>query len=202
MSKKYKKKELKKYLPKQSLFQIKKWIQELGIMVKITKPRKSKLGDFRILENGRCQISVNENLNRYAFLITITHELAHAFVWKRHKTRVMPHGKEWKSTFKDMMLNFLSPNFFPDDILKVLSKHLLNPKASSMSDISLAIAIGNYDKYKKKTLADILNGATFKAQNGRTFVKLGKMRKRYKCQEIGTEKIYLFNPLAEIELSS
>ena len=69
-------------------------------MVKITKPRKSKLGDFRILINGRGQISVNENLNRYAFLITITHELAHAFVWKRYKTRVMPHGKEWKSTFK------------------------------------------------------------------------------------------------------
>lgn len=202
MSKQYKKKELKKYLPEQSLFQIKKWIQEFGIMVKITKPRKSKLGDFRILKNGRCQISVNENLNRYAFLITITHELAHAFVWKRYKTRVMPHGKEWKSTFKDMMLNFLSPEIFPDDILKVLSKHLLNPKASSMSDIALAKALSNYDKDKKRTIADIMDGETFKAQNGRTFVKLVKMRKRYKCREIETEKIYLFNPLAEIELSS
>ena len=202
MAKEYKKKELKRYLPEESLSQIKKWIQELGIMVKISKPRTTKLGDFRILENGRYQISVNEDLNKYAFLITITHELAHAFVWKRYKTSVMPHGKEWKSTFKDMMLNFLSPNIFPDDILKVLSKHLLNPKASSMSDIALAIAIGNYDKDKKTTVADILDGATFKAQNGRVFVKLGKMRKRYKCQEIGTDKIYLFNPLAEIELSS
>ena len=202
MSKQYKKKELKKYLPEESLSQIKKWIQELGIMVKISKPRKSKLGDFRILENGRYRISVNENLNKYAFLITITHELAHAFVWKRYKTSVMPHGKEWKSTFKDMMLNFLSPNIFPDDILKVLSKHLLNPKASSMSDIALAKALSNYDKDKKRTIADIMDGETFKAQNGRAFVKLGKMRKRYKCQEIETEKIYLFNPLAEIKASS
>ena len=71
MSKQYQKKELKKYLPEKSLSQIKKWIEELGVMVKISKTRKTKLGDFRILEDGQSQISINENLNKYAFLITI-----------------------------------------------------------------------------------------------------------------------------------
>ena len=110
--------------------------------------------------------------------------------------------KNGKALLKDMMLNFLSLEIFPDDILKVLSKYLLNPKASSMSDIALAKALSNYDKDKKRTIADIMDGETFKAQNGRTFVKLVKMRKRYKCLEIETDKIYLFNPLAEIELTS
>lgn len=192
---------LKKYIPKESLPQITKWIKELGVIVKISKTRKTKLGDFRLLENGKCQISINDNLNKYAFLITITHELAHAFVWKRHKQSILPHGKEWKQTFRQMMLCFITPNVFPNDILKVLSNHLLNPKASSLSDIKLAKIIRAYDKDKKITLSDITDGAIFKAQNGKQFVKLGKIRTRYKCRELETEKIYLFNPLAEIKLS-
>ena len=201
MSKQYQNKELTKYLPEESLSQIKKWIEELGVMVKISKTRKTKLGDFRILEDGQCQISINENLNKYAFLITITHELAHAFVWKKYKQTILPHGKEWKQEFRQMMLCFITPNIFPNDILKALSNHLLNPKASSLSDIKLAQIIRKYDEDKKITLSDIADGVVFKAQNGRQFIKLKKIRKRYKCKELGTKNIYLFNPLAEIKLS-
>lgn len=190
------------YIPKITLLKINEWIEELQVEIKISKERKTKLGDFRILENGGCRISVNHDLNQYAFLITITHELAHAFVWKKYKRSVMPHGKEWKNTFKIMMLNFLNPDIFPENILKPLSKHLLNPKASSLSDIALAKALRSYDKDKKTTITDIRDGTIFKTQNGKIFIKLGKLRKRYKCQEIGTEKIYLFNPLAEIKLPS
>jgi len=189
---------LVKYIPKASLPQINKWIEELGVFVKLSENRNTKLGDFRLLNNGKCQISVNNDLNKYAFLITITHELAHAFIWEKHKKRVLPHGKEWKNIFKAMMLNFLSPNVFPEDILKVLSKHLMNPKASSLSDVELMQALRNYDKEKKITVSDIMDGATFKTQNGKTFMKLHKVKKRYKCQEIASNKIYLFNPLAEI----
>ncbi|MEE2700209.1 MAG: SprT-like domain-containing protein [Bacteroidota bacterium] len=195
-------KELENYIPDGTLTQINNWIEELGVVIKISKERRTKLGDFRLLKGGGHQISVNYNLNKYAFLITITHELAHAFVWKKYKEKAMPHGEKWKNTFKGMMLNFLNPAVFPDDILKALSKHLINPKASSLSDMNLTQAVRNYDKDKKNTISDIMDGATFIAQNGKIFIKLGKMRKRYKCQEIGTEKIYLFNPLAEIELSS
>ena len=134
---------LKKNIPKESVLQINKWIKELRVKVNITKQRKTKLGDFKILRNGEYQISVNNDLNKYAFLITVTHELAHSFVWKRYKHNVKPHGKEWKKTFKHMMLNFLNPKIFPNDILKALSKHLLNPKASSQIDITLAKALPN-----------------------------------------------------------
>lgn len=192
---------LKKYIPKESFPQIKKWIEELGVIVKISKVRKTKLGDFRLLEDEKCQISINDNLNKYAFLITITHELAHAFVWKKYKQSILPHGKEWKQTFRQMMLCFITPNIFPHEILKALSNHLLNPKASSLSDIKLAQIIRKYDKDKKITLSEITDGAIFKAQNGKQFLKLEKIRTRYKCKEIGTEKIYLFSPLAEIKLS-
>ena len=42
---------------------------------------------------------------------------------------VKPHGDEWKEEFQKMMLRFLNPEYFPDDILKALSRHMINPKA-------------------------------------------------------------------------
>ena len=191
---------LKKYIPQESVLQINKWIKELRVEVNITKQRKTKLGDFKILRNGQYQISVNNDLNKYAFLITVTHELAHSFVWKKHKYKVKPHGKEWKKTFKHMMLNFLNPKIFPNDILKALSKHLLNPKASSLTDITLAKALSKYDKNPKTTIADIADRTVFIGQNGKSFIKLGKIKKRYKCQDLVTKKIYLFNPMAIVNI--
>ena len=106
---------LKAFLPAPSFSKIKQWIDELDVQVKITNPRKTKLGDFKGVNNA-LYISVNINLNPYSFLITLTHELAHAFVYVRYKRGVAPHGTQWKDTFKAMMLNFLTPTIFPEDI--------------------------------------------------------------------------------------
>ena len=37
-------------------------------------------------------------------------------------------------------------------------------------------------------------------KNGRTFRKLERIRKRYRCIEIKTGLIYLFSPIAEVQL--
>ena len=191
---------LKKHIPKESLPQIKKWIEELDIAVKVTKSRNTKLGDFRVTRKGEYLISINYDLNEYAFLITLTHEIAHAFVWKKYKRKVSPHGKQWKATFKEMMLNFLNSDIFPDDILRVLSKHLKKPKASTVNDYNLSKILRKYDNNKQLILSEIPDGSIFSTLNGRQFVKLNKLRKRYKCKAIDSEKIYLFNPLAVIDL--
>ena len=194
-------KNLEKHIPKKSIHLITNWIKELEVIVKISKNRTSKLGDFRVLKNGEIEISINQDLNKYAFFITLTHEIAHAFVWLKHKESVKPHGKEWKSTYKKLMLNFLNQEIFPDDILKALSKHLINPKASTSTDLELHLALKKYDYNKKLIIADILDGETFSIHNGKKFVKLHKIRKRYKCMEVESARIYLFNPLTTIELT-
>ncbi len=61
--------DLENYIPKNSLSQINKWIKELNINVKKSIERKTKLGDFRCTSNGKYIISINENLNKYSFLI-------------------------------------------------------------------------------------------------------------------------------------
>ena len=192
---------MKKHIPKKSIHLITNWIKELEVIVKISKNRTSKLGDFRVLKNGEIEISINQDLNKYAFFITLTHEIAHAFVWLKHKKSVKPHGKEWKNTYKKLMLNFLNLEIFPDDILRALSKHLINPKASTSTDLEMNLVLKKYDYNKKLIIADILDGETFSIHNGKKFVKLHKIRKRYKCMEVESARIYLFNPLTTIELT-
>ena len=191
--------DFENHIPKASIPQISKWISNLDILIKIKKRRSTKLGDFRVNKEGKYLISINEDLNNYAFLITLTHEIAHAFVWEKYKRKAMPHGNEWKMTFKSMMLNFLSPDYFPEDILKALSNHLKNPKASTANDYNLSSILRKYDKVSTLTITDVPNGSTFATENGRKFIKIEKLRKRYKCKAIDSERIYLFNPLAIIE---
>ena len=69
-----------KYVPENSIKILKSWIEELDIDIKIITPRKTKLGDFRY-SNGNSLITINNNLNKYSFLITLTHEIAHAFIF-------------------------------------------------------------------------------------------------------------------------
>ena len=190
---------LKAFLPKQSFPKINQWINELDVQIKITAPRKTKLGDFKGVKDTLF-ISINNNLNPYSFLITLTHELAHAFVYVKYKRGVAPHGKQWQNTFKAMMLSFLNPEVFPEDILKVLSLHLKNPKASTLTDVDLAFVLKKYDTNKVLTISDIDEENIFSISNGKKFKKGEKLRKRYKCIEVSTNKVYLFHPLAEVNL--
>ena len=188
---------LKVFLPEPSLQKINDWINELDVQLNIVAPRKTKLGDFKAANNNLF-ISINNDLNPYSFLITLTHELAHAFVYIKHKRGVAPHGYQWQETFTSMMLHFLNPTIFPDDVLKVLSVYLKQPKASTLTDINLAAVLKKYDRVKVLTISDIDDESIFSIPNGKIFKKGKQLRKRYKCIERTTNKVYLFHPLAEV----
>jgi SprT protein len=59
---------------------------------------------------------------------------------------IKPHGLEWKQTFQHLMLPFLNPYVFPNELISLLAKHFKNPKASSDTDVNLALALKNMDK--------------------------------------------------------
>jgi len=187
------------FLPTASTFLIRKWIHELNIDLKIVKPRKTKLGDFRFQFNKGFIITINDDLNPFAFLITLTHEIAHAFIYKEYGRNISSHGKEWRNMFKSLMLNFLSKDIFPKDILVLLSMHLIKPTSTTSNDFNLSLILREYDRKKQLTISEIQKGEHFISSN-RTFVKGDKLRKRFRCKEIKTNKIYLFNPLANITL--
>lgn len=172
-----------------------------NLVVKVKRERKTRHGDYRELPNGKHQITVNSNLNCYRFLITLIHEVAHFEAYKKYGRLIKPHGKEWKYTFQHLMLPFLRPDIFPDELLPLLANHFKNPKASSDTDTQLALALKQYNEDNDKTYVfEVPLDCLFKLYNGRVFKKGNKRRKRYECVEVNSGKLYLFNPNAEVEV--
>lgn len=217
---------LLKYIPEQAVDLISHWIYHFDFKLKIKKERSSKQGDYRAplknipakLKNARPtaltestlanysqytnhQITINRNLNKYAFLITLIHEIAHLTNWNKFKHKVKPHGEEWKHEFKILMKEFSCKDIFPEDVLQALNSYLKDPAASSCSDIQLSRVLKKYDQKEGVFLLEQIPAKTiFKFNGNRDFIKGEKLRKRYKCMELKTRRQYLFSPIAEVEL--
>ncbi|WP_233260911.1 SprT-like domain-containing protein [Pedobacter sp. HMWF019] len=193
---------LTQYMPPAAAPLIAKWIDYFQCEFKISRNRATKLGDYRHpFKNAGHKISVNNDLNRYAFLVTTVHEFAHLLTWNEHKNKVKPHGQEWKNNFKRMMSPFLEQSVFPEDIHRAILTYLSNPSASSCTDLQLSRALKRYDQaYNSSRLEEIPLNTVFTIKDGRKFRKGERLRKRYRCLCLDNGNIYLFNPLAEVTL--
>ena len=192
---------LKNFVPSNALWQVLDLIKHDNLTVKIKNERKTRHGDYRALPNNKHQITINTNLNQYRFLITLIHEIAHFEAYKAYGRFIKPHGVEWKRSFQHLMLPFLNPAVFPNDLLPLLAKHFKNPKATSDTDVKLALALKQFDEPNNKSyIFEVPLGVNFKTYNGRIFKKANKRIKRYECVEVNTGKLYLFNPNVEVEL--
>ncbi len=191
---------LYKYIPEKAVPTISEWVLKFDFKLRIKKSRSSKYGDYRPPINGENHlITINYDLNKYAFLITLIHEIAHLSNFNKHKNSVKPHGEEWKLHYKLLMNQFLIPDIFPPDIILALRKYMSNPAASSCSDINLLRVLKQYDNHKNTILLeDITTGSTFSYNDNRYFIKGEQVRKRFKCKEISSNRLYLFNPLTEV----
>jgi len=189
------------FIPPAAFDQVTALLSHDNLVVKIKKERKTRHGDYRRLNNGKHQITINSNLNPYQFLITLIHEIAHFEAYKSCGRRIKPHGLEWKLVFQHLMLPFLRPEVFPMDVLPLLATHFKNPKASSDSDAVLALKLKQFDAPNGKIfIFDVPEGAAFRLYNGKTFRKGLKRRTRFECTELSTGRSYVFNPNAEVEL--
>ncbi len=193
---------LKKYLPEETVGIIAEWIIDLDFKLKITKERKTRLGDYMSPHGGlNHTITINHNLNKYAFLITLVHEVAHLVTYNEYKNSVNPHGVEWKTNFQKLMQPFLNTDIFPLEVFAALRKYLQNPAASSCSDVQLLRTLKLHDENTGTVFLEHLPINTVFLFNGsRIFKKGERIRKRYKCVEIKSGTVYLFNPLTEVEL--
>ncbi len=193
---------LARYLPDGFVEHVHREITRYPLDFKIVKPRKTKLGDFRYGPAlKRPQITINGNLNPYSFLITTIHELAHFHIYLKVKSRVNPHGAEWQSVYRKMLLEAMEIAFIPKDIEIAVMSSLINVKASSCTDINLFRTLKKYDlNSHEKTLLEQLNGNIQFRLNGKLFLKGELRRKRYLCTEVTTQKKYLVSAMAEVDL--
>ncbi len=191
--------ELSKYIPNSAVELIEEIFIKHPIQLKIVRNRKTKHGDFKRGKNGFFQITINNSLNKYQFLLTLIHEIAH-FTTHKKNGHVKPHGIEWKLNFQQLMLPFLQPSIYPSELLPYLAHYLKNPKASTGSDAKLSLALKQHDeKSGKNFIFELQQGSIF-SFNNRTFKKGLKRRTRFECVEIHSNRVYLFNQNAEVEI--
>ncbi len=193
---------LKKYIPEGAVETIARWIVDFDFKLKIKKERSTKLGDYSSPQNGMNHvITINHNLNKYSFLVTLVHEVAHLSTFNKFKNTVAPHGQEWKNEFKILMQPFLVTEIFPVDVLYAIRKYLQNPAASSCTDTNLLRTLKLYDENTRQIFLEYLPYKSVFLYNGnKVFEKGERIRKRFRCIEIATGTVYLFNPLTEVEL--
>ena len=194
---------LKRYIPAAAVEIAAQWILQFRFHLKITEGRSSKLGDYTSPHaKGIHYITVNHNLNAYAFFITYVHEVAHLVTYEQFKharPAVRPHGKEWKRNFKNLIWPFLNETVFPPEVLHTLKNYMNNPAASSCSDADLQRVLRRYDANQDLKLLEELPMNTIFEVNGRTFKKGRLLRKRYECLEMSSKKIYLVSNIAEVK---
>ena len=193
---------LARYIPERALTPCVELIQHHGVHLKIVRERETRHGDYRRMPGGGHQITVNAMNNRYQFLITLIHEIAHLVAFELYGRHIKPHGPEWKNTFQRLMLPFLRPEIFPERLLPYLARHFKNPKASSSTETALSLALKFYDVTDTAVCCvyQIPEGSVFRIRNGRMFRRGACQIKRYQCVEVNTGKLYLFQPHAEVEL--
>jgi SprT protein len=192
------------YIPDYSFEPVVAYINQYKIHLTVTKQRKSVLGDYRHAAGwGNHKISINGNLNKYEFLITFLHELAHLFTFEQYKNTVDPHGAEWKKHYSLLLQDFVNRKIFPAEIEKALAKSIKNPSATANGETELLMLLRNYSHQLRPgyTIVDkVPIGESFITDNGKVFKKIGKRRKHYECVEIQTGRHYSFSGLAEVKI--
>src|SRR5687767_7340857 len=141
--------QLQDYLPPGTYDAVLNYLRQYKVHLTVARERKSILGDYRHrTHHDNHRISVNGNLNTYAFLITLLHELAHLVTFEQYGNKVLSHGKEWKMIYGQFLHQFLQKKIFPDDIEHELQQTLRNPAATSCAEDGLLRVLRNYDKKK------------------------------------------------------
>lgn len=190
-----------KYCPEKAVRYCYDLWHQYGFHLRISRARNTKFGDYKFNHSSKTphQISINENLNPYAFLITYLHEVAHLQTFKKYGNKVNPHGKEWKKNFQEVISPVLTPDVFPTEVLLPLKQYMYKPKASSCSDAVLFKALHLFDQSPIHTmLIELEEGERFKL-NGRTFEKREVKRTRIICKEVPSGKRYLIAGQALVE---
>lgn len=193
---------LSKYLPEHAVKPVFELIVDNQVHLKIVNERVTRHGDYRKGLNGKHEITVNANLNKYRFLITLVHEISHLVAFEKFGRNIKPHGNEWKISFQQLMIPFIRPEIFPHSVLPLIANHFRNPTASSDTDARLAFALKQFDERKSDInfMHEVPNGSLFRIKNGRIFQKKGLRVKRYECLEMNSGRLFLFNANAEVEI--
>jgi SprT protein len=196
-------------LPESARHYVAGLLGEHRVAVRLTRPRRTKLGDHRGPSRGldHHRITVNDDLNPYAFLMTLLHEIAHMTTWEKLRLRVRrypPHGREWKREFERILVPVVSRGILPADIEQAVAASMQNPAAATCSDRRLLMALSRYDRDEpgRRRLEELPAGSIFRVDNGQMFRLGPRLRSRYQCFELPSGREYRVHSLTRVATHS
>ena len=188
---------LEQYLPSDTQPFLRRWFASYKIHIRITRDRNSKLGDYRKMPDKSHEISINSTLDRQLFFFVLTHELAHLIAFEKFGGRISAHGQEWKSTFREMLLESIS--IYTSDLQPVIRQFAKNPKANFMASPELVRYFHVDDPDDSQFFVEQLAPDSEFLYKGDLYKMIEKKKKLYLCVNLKNSKKYLFRPLAQVE---
>ena len=187
--------QLESFIPPSACELVADFLIKKNAQLTISRPRKTKLGDYRPPHrHAYHRISVNGDLNPYAFLLVTIHEFAHLLVWNNHKNIVKAHGTEWKMHYRQLYQRF--EHHFPDNLQDILQDHFRGLTAATLNNPMLIRNLVHMDSKEEIVLVqDLKMGDVFDFNNKR-FEILEKKRTRYLCKNISNGRKYLVSGVA------
>ncbi|MDR1739251.1 MAG: SprT-like domain-containing protein [Bacteroidales bacterium] len=131
------------------------WLERHSVNVSFSENKGQTLG-YYVKPGGfghqqkRHYISIQISLNPYLLLFVFVHEWAHLVV-RLNYPQASAHGKEWKTTFTNLMRQFLREDIFPKDILAALRQFFIKSKATIPQE--LMDIFSRYGENRKEYIA-------------------------------------------------
>lgn len=188
-------KTLENFLPPNALPFLERWLTGHSCQIKLTRERRSKLGDYRKLSDKTHKISINVNLDTELFFFVMTHEVAHLLAFHQYKN-ITPHGKEWKLTFRNLLLESL--DIYSENLRPLILDFSKNPKANFMSSPALVKYFDTKLIDNQHYVEDLVEKEKFIFQSQKYEVE-EKKKKRYLCKNLHTGRKYWFKACARVE---
>lgn len=195
-------KSLTKYIGESAAVFVETETRGLVFHLKVTKSRQTKYGDYMESFGGKKQrITVNGNLDKYSFLITLLHELAHLKAFSDFGKNIQPHGLEWKNTFSNYLIAAIKINLFPNEVAKAVQYYYVLKNDYTLS--SRSKIVDKINVYLNISIPKRLDGIPINTcvhlQIGMNVQIIEKRRTRYLCKDLSNNKMYLVHKDAEVE---
>jgi SprT protein len=192
-------------LPEAAADYVGELLSQHPVVLRVVPRRVTKLGDHRP-PNAAVpwhRITINDDLNPYAFLVTLLHELAHLTTHAAHGgrcRRLQPHGREWQTQFATVIEPVVAQRLVPADIDAALRAAVARPRAATCSDRRLLLALSRYDADADSLLRveELRPGDLFELESGRRFIRGARLRSRYRCLEASSGVEYRVHGLARV----
>jgi SprT protein len=199
-------KHFENYVPPEFAAYCADLLVKYGVHIKVKAPRNTKAGDYRPPVNGRKyhEVTVNEDLNPYYFLLVYLHEMAHVTAWIAHGRNHEPHGKEWKAHFWELTLPVLQSDKLPPSLKTALKRFFIKTPATFIADTALHKVLSSFDTQKSPVthLNELPFDSLFSLNNGLVLQKKSQLRTWFMCEDPKSGKKYRVRGNAEVTLLS